>query len=259
MAVHQFAHSIYAVANSSFSFTGVSNFKQNSAGYGGAIYSYSTSSFNFTGVTNFKQNSAHFRGGAIYAYSTSSFNFTGVTSFKQNSAHFRVGAILASYNSVLTISGISDFISNYAFQGGAIFTTDNINLTLDGTISFINNTHTGEDNYGGGMFLNATSTLYILPNTTVYWRNNHVTLGGAIYVDDQSNPFAYCTQTGTCTTSYNCFFQLPGQNCSNGIDVQLIFKNNSADAAGSVLYGGVIDNCKLTGLDSKTQVKCLIC
>ena len=34
---------------------------------------------------------------------------------------------------------------------------------------------------------------------------------------------------------------------TNDIDVQLVFKNNSADAAGSVLYGGVIDHCKLTG------------
>ena len=45
--------------------------------------------------------------------------------------------------------------------------------------------------------------------------------------------------------------QLPGQNLSSSIDVKLIFKNNFADDAGSVLYGGVIDNCKLThGLDS---------
>ena len=42
-----------------------------------------------------------------------------------------------------------------------------------------------------------------------------------------------------------CFFQLPGQNLSSGIDVQLVFTNNSADVAGSVLYGGAIDNCKL--------------
>ena len=46
-----------------------------------------------------------------------------------------------------------------------------------------------------------------------------------------------------------CFFQLPGQNLSNNIDVKFIFRNNSADAAGSVLYGGAIDNCRLTGLD----------
>ena len=41
---------------------------------------------------------------------------------------------------------------------------------------------------------------------------------------------------------------------SNGIDVRLVFKNNSADVAGSVLYGGAIDNCKLThGLDSHSS------
>ena len=37
---------------------------------------------------------------------------------------------------------------------------------------------------------------------------------------------------------------------SDGIDVRLVFKNNSADDAGSVLFGGAIGNCKLTGLDS---------
>ena len=47
-----------------------------------------------------------------------------------------------------------------------------------------------------------------------------------------------------------CIFQLPGHNLSNDISTQLVFKNNSADIAGSVLYGGEIDDCKLTGLDS---------
>ena len=45
--------------------------------------------------------------------------------------------------------------------------------------------------------------------------------------------------------------QLPGQNLSSSIDVKFIFKNNSADVAESVLYGGAIDDCKLThGLDT---------
>ena len=45
--------------------------------------------------------------------------------------------------------------------------------------------------------------------------------------------------------------QLPGQNLSNILDAWLVFNNNSADDAGSVLYGGAIDNCKLThGLES---------
>ena len=37
-----------------------------------------------------------------------------------------------------------------------------------------------------------------------------------------------------------CFFQLPGQNLSTGLDVKVAFKNNSADAAGSVVIQSII-------------------
>ena len=60
----------------------------------------------------------------------------------------------------------------------------------------------------------------------------------------------YCPQIARHIPNKECFLQLPGQNLSRGTDVQLVSKNNSADDAGSVLYGGAIDNCKLTGLDS---------
>ena len=94
------------------------------------------------------------------------------------------------------------------------------------------------------------STFSILPYTTVYWEKNHATRGGAIYVQD-ATPTSYCTRVSSHLPKEECFFQLPGQNLSNGVDVRLVFKNNSADDAGSVLYGGAIDNCKLThGLDS---------
>ena len=84
----------------------------------------------------------------------------------------------------------------------------------------------------------------------MYWENNHASLGGAIFVEDAS-PLSYCRSVAKLVPKEECFFQLPGQNLSNGIDVQLVFRNNSADVAGSVLYGGAIDNCKLThGLDS---------
>jgi len=97
------------------------------------------------------------------------------------------------------------------------------------------------------------STFSILPNTTMYWENNHASLGGAIYVTDVS-PASYCTSLGSYGPKQECFFQLPGQNLSIGIDVRLVFKNNSANAAGSVLYGGAIDHCKLIhGLDSHSS------
>ena len=89
-----------------------------------------------------------------------------------------------------------------------------------------------------------------MPNTTIFWENNYANLGGAIYVltDD---PFSYCkkTQIATFIPREDCFLQIPGQNLSSGLDVHLVFKNNSAFDAGSVLYGGKIDNCCLDPYD----------
>ena len=91
-------------------------------------------------------------------------------------------------------------------------------------------------------------SLFYLTQLYSYWENNHAQLGGAIFVDDGSKPLLYCTLFAH-TTKDNCFFQLPSQNLSNGVGAQFIFKDNFADA-GSVLYGGAIDDCKLTGLES---------
>ena len=90
------------------------------------------------------------------------------------------------------------------------------------------------------------SSFYILPNTTVYWEKNRASVGGAIYVN-YAIPLSYCTSVATYVPQENCFFQLKNLFC---VDVQLVFNNNSADVAGSVLYGGAIDNCKLTGVHS---------
>ena len=82
----------------------------------------------------------------------------------------------------------------------------------------------------------------------MHWENNHATFGGAIYVSDV-NPLIYCNSIASLIPGENCFFQLSDQKLSGDLDVQFVFKNNSADDAGSVLYGGAIDNCKLTDLD----------
>jgi len=96
------------------------------------------------------------------------------------------------------------------------------------------------------MFL-VNSTISILSKTNIYWESNHARLGGAIYADDIDR--YHCTEYDVHTKEDECFFQLPGQNLSNGIDAKFIFKDNSADA-GSVLYGGTVDYCKLTDLGS---------
>ena len=52
----------------------------------------------------------------------------------------------------------------------------------------------------------------------------------------------------------DCFFQLSDQDLLNA-NIQLVFVNNSADIAGSVLYGGAVDNYTLTGMDSHSSGK----
>ena len=261
-----FGGAIHAVYNTSLSFTGTSNFINNSAhdggeirardsttlnftgtsnfikDYGGAIAANYNSSLSFTGTSNFNNNSADTGGGAIDANGNTSLIFTGISNFINNSARYG-GAISATGNTPLNFTGTSNFINNSAagYGGGAISATGNTSLSFTGTSNFINNSAT---EVGGGMFL-LNSTFFISSNTIVYWESNHAPLGGAIHFVVS---FFCILDTHTCTTKGECFFQLPGQNLSNGIDAQFVFKDNSAEA-GSVLYGGAIDNCKLTGLE----------
>ena len=250
---------IYALGNSVFSFNGTNNFINNLASGlsfstrcygGGAIYTSDNTSIRFNGTSKFANNLAKgngCRGGAIFISGNAVLSFNKSINFVNNSVTDSVGgAIIALDNAALSFNGTSIFISNSAgSDGGAIHASGDSTLTfISGTNNFINNSAHSD---GGALYLD-NSTFSILPKTIIVWEKNHAIHGGAIYVDDK--PFIYCTQADTCTTSGNCFFQLPHQNLSKGIHVQLVFKNNSADAAGSVLYGGAIDNCKLMGLDS---------
>ena len=239
------------------SFSGISNFINNSVYHtGGAIFTYNSAALSFNGTNNFINNSANnVAGGAIYVHQYSALTLSGNSNFHNNSAAVG-GAIYTS--SVLHLSGTSNFINNHAVHGGAIYAEYNSRLAFSGTIHLTNNggkidTLSEYNTNGGGVYMGIQSTFSILPNTSVYWKNNHAMLGGAIYVRDAS-PMSYCTTAAALVPKEDCFFQLPDQNLSNGIDVKLIFKNNSAAVAGSVLYGGTIDNCKLThGLDSHSS------
>ena len=242
--------------NTVLSFNGTNNFIHNSADTvdGGAIYATDNTVLSFSGASNFFQNSADGSGGAIFTIG-SNVSFSGANNFIKNSADGSGGAIY-TIGSNVSFSGANNFIKNSADSSGGAIWSSNVTLTFNGTINFTNNVCTrrldvdGPTVGGGGVFVGLKSTFSILPSTTVYWENNHAWLGGAIYVQDAS-PYSYCDSVATLVPKQECFFQLPGQNLSNGFDVQLVFKSNSATTAGSVLYGGAVDNCKLThGLDS---------
>ena len=247
-SAEQYGGAIDSYDNIVLTFNGTNNFFKNVANSegGGAIYAGANTLLNFIGTSDFSQNSARRYGGAIDAYDNVVITFNGANNFINNSAHIGGGAIYAGSNTSVNFSGMSSLTSNFAVQGGAIFVYKSI-LNFSENISFTSNGHNTGDNQGGAIYLYTDATFSILPRTTVYWKNNHANLGGAIYVYD-SDPTIYCTKNPRYMPR-ECFFHLPGQNLSSGIDVQLVFKNNSADVAGSVLYGGAIDKCRPTGLN----------
>ena len=242
-----FGGAIYAESQVLVTFIGAMVFSNNSAGYGGgAICIAFNVVLTFDGTYKFISNLAKYRGGAIFALHNILLIFTGSNVFSNNMANGVGGAIYAAIDISLSFTGTGNFSSNVAMRGGAICAYFNSTLTFDGDISFTNNGHNVNSGLirGGAMYLSISSTFAILPHTTVSWENNHATLGGAIYVSDV-NPFIYCAPITQFIPREKCFFQLHNQNLSNGLDIHLIFKNNSADDAGRVLFGGAIDNCKL--------------
>ena len=270
---------VYAYDYVKLAFNGTNNFTNNSAAeFGGAIYTDNVI-LTFKGSNNFINNLAHnTSGGAIHAVINTTMNFIGTSIFSHNSASYEGGAVVTAHNVVLTFTGTSNFFnnsattggaifavvnaslnfgrntnfsSNFATQGGAISANSNSKLSFDGNVRFTNNGHNTRESHGGAIHLAISSTFSLSPHTTVHWENNHANLGGAISVLN-ANPLIYCTVTRIAKylLKEKCFFQILGQKQSSGLDVQLIFKNNSADTAGSVLYGGAVDNCTLIGLES---------
>ena len=253
--------------------TGTNNFSSNSAGgFGGGICMSPNTSLSLSGTSHLNSNSGP-QGGAIYAVNAI-LTLNGTVRFTNNEAKNSFvggetqGGAICALNTTLTLNGTVRFTNNEASNsfegggsgGGVYLYKSTISILSNTTVYWENNRayHGGaiciNDNFGsdiGGGEFQYTSTISTSPDTTVYWENNHGNLGGAIFVDDSLNPFIYCTQVEKSTNE--CFFQLPSQNLSSGIDSQFVFKNNSADAAGSVLYGGAIDYCTLTGLDGNSS------
>ena len=241
--------------NMLFSFIGTSNFTYNVAHTGGAIYALRNVILNFTGINNFIGNrGGGGGGGAIYITYDILLIFKFINNFINNSAN-NGGAIYGEEDTSLSLTGATNFSSNSAVQGGAISAKHDSTLIFSGNISFINNGHDKlRESRGGALYMAFNSSFSIFPDTTIRWKNNHAQLGGAIYAFNVYS-LIYCTDISQYIQMEKCFFQLHGQNLTNGISsVQLIFKNNSADEAGNVLYGGAIDKCKLTGLQYSGRV-----
>ena len=134
----------------------------------------------------------------------------------------------AAFVTSLVLNNVS--ITNNNMTGLSVYRTA---VVVNGTSVFHNNT--GID--GGGLAMYGDSYLVLKENSFLNFTNNRAkNRGGAIFVASQQ----YRSP---------CFFQYSGSGIKFiKISAKVAFFGNTADTAGSVLFGGNIDNCVLFNL-----------
>ena len=81
------------------------------------------------------------------------------------------------------------------------------------------------------MLLQGGSMFYLMAHTHIQIDNNQAKRGGGIYVEDDN-----------IATTLPCFFQQLNLQYPQ-INAVITLVNNTADEAGSAVYGGEIDQC----------------
>ena len=151
---------------------------------------------------------------------------------------------LASGNAALYVENLSHnfVIKNSRFQHNNVtgLSAFHSYVTFSGESTFLNNTGIR----GGGLIACESTYIILTPNTTINFIGNHAKLsGGGIYAEEQcANSVPLCfyqvdRKDSSCGT-YGNVSQL-AKNCNMKINMI----NNTAEFAGSHIYGGSISNC----------------
>lgn len=244
---------------------------------GGGALSISRSQVHLKGSTNFIDNSADL-GGAISIFHFSLANISGGVSFLSNNARLGGAVCIWAMSSVeYQQRSKCIFRNNSAERGGAMFALDS-SILMAGKHRYIHNFA----NLGGAMTLMGKSKFRLMnPLEALFESNRAEHVGGAIYFDDPISTLecdktiinkylatTYCldpsSQTGEkCSTNKECFFEIDQQiplNVStwNSHNVTLTFVNNTATTTGTVLYGGMLDDCRVY-VGEATMNDCGLC
>ena len=155
----------------------------------------------------------------------STINVYGTTTVQLEGYNTFVGSRMVFYSGIVTLAGKNTFSNNFlfAFGGAIILQSTHLLFASNSIATFTNNTAL----YGGAIYIDSSSNIEFGSLTNVSFINNTAFLtGGAIYAEPQDV----------------CFYTL---NCTDLEGIHLYFEGNYANDAGSVLYGGNIDTCKL--------------
>ena len=211
---------------------------------GGAIVAIS-GKLTFTGATSFINNTAG-EGGALYSLN-SAVVFKGNTSFHNNSATLAGGGTISQYGSI-SFAGITAFTANRAGREGGGLNSINTAVTFEGMLKFSSNSA----RTGGAMyFINAASLTLASHTTLETSHNSAIDYGGAIFHKDIVTP-------SQCNNVIRQLFQVPSKLlpfCFLQLKDLMTFNINSyydsAGTEGSFLYGGLLDNCRISELEDR--------
>ena len=228
------------VASSSVSFFGDTRFESNFGTRQLAIFHLYLSNIELNGNFVLVNNSIY---GGLQAVRSNG-TISGNAIISNNSGSTGGGFRLIVSNFFLQCS--IDFENNRArFIGGAL-NAFNSTIVLSGRMNLKNNSAPR----GGGMFLQALSTLLFNPPLQVYAQHNMADRGAAIFVEDVIT-YNICLPTTDPLFPYQdepvwCFFYTnTSRNDISSGTVYLMFEDNVASVAGTTLYGGMLDTCPL--------------
>ena len=250
-------HGTFLMIDTEAIFYGTSIFsKGNSNVWAGALTAIH-SKINFIGKASFYNNSANL-GGAIGIYKTE-MQVGGKLMVFNNTAYSKGGGAYLYQSDLLCqnqciISGNLGNVSGggiHAVGSSIIIVGTRTWRPLDlGNYSFLVARNKAER--GGGLSLKSYSKMYgVWGNDHFYavgFVNNSAGYGGAIYVDDESNPDICRSKFSPYEASTHCFLQILFNTPFECVS----FVNNHATEAGSSLYGGLLDRCTVNKF-SRTQ------
>ena len=180
-----------------------------------------------TQLSNICLNQLNIENGGIFLLNTEAANIINSTLCNSR---------LTSVYSNITLSGILQFSNSHSYgSGGALYLfSSTVSVSPTSYITFVNNSAL----YGGAIYMDSNSMLvYKSPCNVSFINNEAFVVGGAIYVQSASLP-------PLSTSPLPCFITVI-DDISTIISTQLYFEGNYAWDAGSVLYGGNIDNCSM--------------
>ena len=209
----------------------------NNTGYPSIVY-LDESNISFHGNVKFIGNKAKWATVILVSYSTMKFHQTAQLEGNEGWE----GSAIASYGGSQLICGKQSevlFLKNYAQQDGGAILAESSTLVLEqeAAVTFIEN----EAYDGGALALQDRATIMLNSHSQITFIRNHAQRnGGALHVADPPISIIFDTRGYWII----CFFELPEHLSSHELP-RLVFSNNTANSAGSSLYGGSIDLCTI--------------